>query len=96
MSAEDQALCNGISTAYSDQGKLLDGLGHRGKAQASFRQAEKWRYVLDPNGNPIRSRPGGIFTSIRCALNLRGTSTAALKLPHPEAKGRSSHSDVAQ
>ncbi|KAG0352604.1 hypothetical protein BGZ54_002677, partial [Gamsiella multidivaricata] len=43
MSTEDQALCNGISTAYSDRGKLLDSLGHRDKAQASFRQAEKWR-----------------------------------------------------
>ncbi|KAG0344843.1 hypothetical protein BGZ54_005735, partial [Gamsiella multidivaricata] len=96
MSTEDQALCNGISTAYSDRGKLLDSLGHLDKAQASFRQAEKWRYVLDPNGNPIRSRSGAIFTSIRRALNLRGTSTAAPERSYPEAKSKLSRSDVAQ
>ncbi|KAI8600059.1 hypothetical protein EDD21DRAFT_143073 [Dissophora ornata] len=40
--AQDRALCNDIATAYSEIGKLLDSLGLRTKAQAIYKNEEKW------------------------------------------------------
>ncbi|KAG0365123.1 hypothetical protein BGZ54_006840, partial [Gamsiella multidivaricata] len=96
MSVEDQTLCNGISTVYSDQGKLLGSLGYRDKAQASFRKAEKWRYLQDPDGNPVPSRPGKTLIPILCAPKLRSTSPATPDPSYPETKAKSSRSDIAQ
>ncbi|KAF9178248.1 hypothetical protein BGZ50_007948, partial [Haplosporangium sp. Z 11] len=55
MHIEDQILCNEIFTVYLERGKLLDDLGYRDKAQASFHKAEKWRFVQDAVENPALS-----------------------------------------
>ncbi|KAI8602649.1 hypothetical protein EDD21DRAFT_403485 [Dissophora ornata] len=44
--AEDRALCNEIATTYSELGELLDGLGSPTKAQACYKNEEKWGYAF--------------------------------------------------
>ncbi|KAG0301629.1 hypothetical protein BGZ98_008181 [Dissophora globulifera] len=44
-SAKDQALRNGIATAYSEHGKQLDILGNTELAQVSHKKAKQLRYV---------------------------------------------------
>ncbi|KAI8601142.1 hypothetical protein EDD21DRAFT_404690, partial [Dissophora ornata] len=39
---QDRTLCNEIATTYSELGELLDSLGRRSKAQASYNNEEKW------------------------------------------------------
>ena len=47
--SEDRALCNEIGTTYSELGVLLHGLGYPTKAQACYKNEEKWGYVSDIN-----------------------------------------------
>ncbi|KAI8602885.1 hypothetical protein EDD21DRAFT_352349 [Dissophora ornata] len=42
--AEDRALCNEIATTYFELGQLLEGLGRHTKAQASYKNEQKWGY----------------------------------------------------
>ncbi|KAF9993846.1 hypothetical protein BGZ80_008008 [Entomortierella chlamydospora] len=42
---KDPALSEGIAHAYHEHGRLLDALGHQGKAKKSHSKAEKWGYV---------------------------------------------------
>ncbi|KAG0249051.1 hypothetical protein BG011_009627, partial [Mortierella polycephala] len=54
-SIDDQTLCNEISIVYIEQGKMLDSLGYRDKAQTSINKAEKWRFVQNADGKPALS-----------------------------------------
>ncbi|KAI8604815.1 hypothetical protein EDD21DRAFT_350561 [Dissophora ornata] len=42
LGAEDRAVCNEIATTYFELGELFDGLGCRNKAQACYKNEEKW------------------------------------------------------
>ncbi|KAI8599276.1 hypothetical protein EDD21DRAFT_355603 [Dissophora ornata] len=44
--AQDRALCSEIATTYSKFGELLDSLGRRSKAQACYKNEEKWGYMI--------------------------------------------------
>ncbi|KAI8599880.1 hypothetical protein EDD21DRAFT_355066 [Dissophora ornata] len=52
--AEDRVLCNEIASTYSELGELLDGLRHPTKAQACYKNEEKWGYI--PLWTPLRIR----------------------------------------
>jgi uncharacterized protein HemY len=49
--APDQTVVEGIATAYSDLGELLESRGHVGKAQDFFKKAQKLGYVADIDGS---------------------------------------------
>ncbi|GLR01615.1 hypothetical protein GCM10007934_14270 [Mycoavidus cysteinexigens] len=56
----DQTLRDKIAEIYFEHGKVLDDLGHKEKAQASYKKAEKWGYVpaqnrIDPLPSPASS-----------------------------------------
>ncbi|KAG0302350.1 hypothetical protein BGZ98_007594 [Dissophora globulifera] len=51
----DQAVRDGIATAYLEHGNLLDGLGYIEIAQISYRKAEKWGSVQRTNQVPSPS-----------------------------------------
>ncbi|KAG0008724.1 hypothetical protein BGZ80_003128, partial [Entomortierella chlamydospora] len=42
---KDPVLTKGIAHAYHEHGRLLDDLGHQGKAKKSHSKAKKWGYV---------------------------------------------------
>jgi hypothetical protein len=44
---EDQSLCKGITTAYTDLGELQINLGRSDKAQANYKIAEQWYVAKD-------------------------------------------------
>ncbi|KAG0318345.1 hypothetical protein BGZ99_005724, partial [Dissophora globulifera] len=61
QSAEDQALRNGIATAYFEHGSLLEHLDDIKMANISYKKAEKWGYVQRSKQPPSNSyRPSKI------------------------------------
>ncbi|KAK3821567.1 MAG: WD40-repeat-containing domain protein [Benniella sp.] len=80
---EDQSLCEGIATAYTDLGELQISLGRGDKAQANYKNAEQWR-VSTSQKTEQHPQPKG---SLPFSLNISTTSQSSLPLGNQQKQG---------
>ncbi len=92
----DQTLRNKIGMAYFERGELLKKIGNHDKAEASYKKAEKWGYVQEPDKSTSASRPSNTFSSIHSALLPRAALLVASQHASPAANKGSLGTNIAQ